>query len=124
MARPSNPVHRNPAWSDLGALSASWSGWVIRGEELISPEGYKIPVSWIRALPLTREALHGHQVQSRLQREDALKAHQIVLAAEGMAHALGALENAWAVFRAAVPTIITATTCGAGAMRLTPSNTP
>ena len=29
---------------DLGCFGAEWSGWVIRGESLISPEGWKITV--------------------------------------------------------------------------------
>ena len=103
MTRPRKPIYQNPAWSDLGALAAPWAGWRVRKDELISPEGWRIPMSWIRALPVTREALHGHQVAARLAREDALKAHQIVLAADGMSEALVALEAAWRAFRLAVP---------------------
>ena len=94
MARPRKPVYQNPAWSDLGVLAEAWTGWRVRGDLLISPEGYKVPMPWVRALPLTREALHTYRVSSARDRQTAQEARRVVLTAETARSSLDALEAA------------------------------
>lgn len=55
---------------DLGCFAAEWSGWVIREDALISPEGWKITKNDVLANRLLTAQLSTYQAESR-----ALKAY-------------------------------------------------
>jgi hypothetical protein len=40
---------------DLGAISKAWTGWSVRGEELISPEGNRFTPGMVRASSYHRQ---------------------------------------------------------------------
>ena len=50
---------------DLGAFSRDWRGWIIRGGELVSPEGWCITMSDVRATPLQRQQIAIYQAENR-----------------------------------------------------------
>lgn len=54
---------------DLGMLAAEWSGWIIRGAELLSPEGWAITVNDVLASPLLRAQLAVYQAENRALRD-------------------------------------------------------
>lgn len=55
---------------DLGCFSADWRGWTIRGEELLSPEGWSITVNDVLASPLLRSQLAVYQAENRALRAE------------------------------------------------------
>lgn len=60
---------------DLGCFSPEWRGWVVRGDELISPEGWCITMADVRATPLQRAQIALYQAENRqlraeLERQD------------------------------------------------------
>lgn len=50
---------------DLGCFSPAWRHWTIRGEELISPEGWCITMGDVLASPLLRQQLAIYQAENR-----------------------------------------------------------
>lgn len=50
---------------DLGCFDPAWSGWIVRGGELVSPEGWRIKVNDVLATPLTRAQLSAYQAELR-----------------------------------------------------------
>ena len=54
---------------DLGCFSPAWRGWRIRGEELVSPEGWIITRNDVLATPLMRSQLAIYQAENRALRE-------------------------------------------------------
>jgi hypothetical protein len=54
---------------DLQCFSHAWRGWRIRGEELISPEGWIITRNDVLATPLMRSQLAIYQAENRALRE-------------------------------------------------------
>lgn len=56
---------------DLACFSPDWRRWTIRGEELISPEGWRITMGDVLASPLLRSQLAIYQAENR-----ALKAER------------------------------------------------
>jgi hypothetical protein len=54
---------------ELGAFSGSWRGWLIQGEEIVSPDGWRISRNDALAVPL----LHG-QIAAMRQRIKELEA--------------------------------------------------
>lgn len=50
---------------DLGAFHPAWAGWVIRGENIYTPENWEIPLSDLRAFRFMRQQLAIYQVESR-----------------------------------------------------------
>lgn len=56
---------------DLGCFSDGWRNWIVRGDELISPEGWCIHVNDVLASPLLRQQLAVYQAENR-----ALKAER------------------------------------------------
>lgn len=55
--------------ADLGAFSKAARGWRIAGEELISPEGWQVRLSEVRALPLMRQQITTYQSELRQYQE-------------------------------------------------------
>ena len=51
---------------DLGAFSASWQGWRIQGEEIISPDGWRIRRDDALSVPL----MHGQIAALRAELRD------------------------------------------------------
>ena len=60
---------------DLGFIDPAWRGWVIRKGELVSPEGWCITMSDVRATPLQRSQIAIYQAENRRLKED-LKARE------------------------------------------------
>lgn len=50
---------------DLGYLGAPWKGWLIRGANLLSPEGWEITKNDVLASPLLRAQLAAYQSENR-----------------------------------------------------------
>lgn len=50
---------------DLGCMAPEWRGWIIRGGELLSPEGWSITVNDVLASPLLRTQLAVYQAENR-----------------------------------------------------------
>lgn len=50
---------------DLGCFDPEWRGWVIRKGELVSPEGWCITMSDVRATPLQRSQIAIYQAENR-----------------------------------------------------------
>lgn len=50
---------------DLGCFDSEWAGWIIRRGELVSPEGWCITMSDVRATPLLRSQLAIYQGENR-----------------------------------------------------------
>jgi hypothetical protein len=57
---------------DLGVFGPRWRGWIVRGDQLISPEGWEIPVNQLRAFPVILNELAGYQTEFRRMRADVL----------------------------------------------------
>lgn len=55
--------------ADLGAFSRAARGWKIDQEELVSPEGWRISLSEVLAVPLMRQQIATYQALQRAQRE-------------------------------------------------------
>lgn len=51
---------------DLGIISASWSGWKLTRDELVSPEGERFAIGQVRALPLKEQL--ASELERRLAR--------------------------------------------------------
>lgn len=51
--------------ADLGAFGNAWRGWSIEGEELISPEGWRIGRGAVLNVPLMRQQLAAYQAELR-----------------------------------------------------------
>lgn len=50
---------------DLGYFAKEWRGWIIRGENLVSPENWCITVNDVLASPLLRSQLAVYQAENR-----------------------------------------------------------
>lgn len=59
---------------DLGCFAPEWSGWVVNGNQLISPEGWKITVNDVLATPLMRTQIALYQAESRRLKADLASA--------------------------------------------------
>lgn len=55
---------------DLGCFDREWRGWIIRNGELVSPEGWCITMSDVRATPLQRSQIAIYQAENRKLRAD------------------------------------------------------
>jgi len=51
--------------ADIGHLAPEWRGWTVRGDELISPEGWAIAMGAVLSAPLLRAQLRALQVEDR-----------------------------------------------------------
>lgn len=50
---------------DLGVFGRPWRGWRVDGKELVSPEGWRISVSDVLAVPLMRQQIATYQAEFR-----------------------------------------------------------
>lgn len=50
---------------DLGILSPPWRRWIVRGELLVSPEGWEITMSDVLSSPLLRMQLEAFKSENR-----------------------------------------------------------
>lgn len=55
---------------DLGYLSPEWRGWVVRGPDLVSPEGWQITIGDVLASPLMRSQLAIYQSENRRLKQE------------------------------------------------------
>lgn len=51
--------------ADLGAFGRPWRGWRIDGEELVSPEGWRISCGDVLSVPLMRQQIATYQAEFR-----------------------------------------------------------
>ncbi len=58
--------------ADLGCFSREARGWRIEGPELVSPEGWRITLNEIRAVPMLRQQLHAYQAELRDRKHQRL----------------------------------------------------
>lgn len=58
--------------ADLGCFSPEWSGWRISGQDLISPEGWRIARGQVLIVPLMRQQLAAYQTELRCIHERVL----------------------------------------------------
>lgn len=49
--------------ADLGCFSLEWSGWRLDGQDLVSPEGWRIARGQVMNVPLMRQQLAAYQVE-------------------------------------------------------------
>jgi len=49
--------------ADLGCFSPEWSGWRLDGQDLVSPEGWRIARGQVMNVPLMRQQLAAYQVE-------------------------------------------------------------
>jgi hypothetical protein len=85
-------------FGDLGALSADWDGWTLRGGLLWSPEGVSYTPGEVRAAPLERQAAEGYRQALAV----ALRAAESDTERQERIAALAALSNAHAAAAAAL----------------------
>lgn len=58
--------------ADLGCFSAEWSGWSLNGQDLISPEGWRIARGQVLIVPLMRQQLAAYETEIRKMKEQVL----------------------------------------------------
>lgn len=58
--------------ADLGCFSAEWSGWRLNGQDLVSPEGWRIPRGQVMIVPLMRQQIAAYEVELRRLREEVV----------------------------------------------------
>lgn len=58
--------------ADLGCFSAEWSGWRLNGQDLISPEGWRIARGQVMIVPLMRQQLAAYEVELKRLRSEVL----------------------------------------------------
>lgn len=51
--------------ADLGCFSPEWAGWRLEGQDLVSPEGWRIARGQVMNVPLMRQQLAGYQTELR-----------------------------------------------------------
>jgi len=57
---------------DLGCFSPEWSGWRICGQDLVSPEGWRIARGQVLIVPLMRQQLAAYAVELKRAKEALL----------------------------------------------------
>lgn len=58
--------------ADLGCFSPEWAGWRLNGQDLISPEGWRIARGQVMIVPLMRQQLAAYEVELKRLREEAV----------------------------------------------------
>lgn len=58
--------------ADLGCFSPEWSGWRLNGQDLVSPEGWRIARGQVMIVPLMRQQLAAYEVELKRMREEVL----------------------------------------------------
>jgi transcriptional regulator with XRE-family HTH domain len=51
--------------ADLGCFSPEWSGWRLDGQDLVSPEGWRIARGQVLSVPLMRQQLAAYATELR-----------------------------------------------------------
>ena len=58
-------------WGKLAPASRHWAGWFVRGEHLVSPEGWCFTPGEVRAIPFMRAQIQTYQqLQRTIQQAD------------------------------------------------------
>lgn len=68
--------------ADLGCFSPEWSGWRLNGQDLISPEGWRIARGQVMIVPLLRQQLAAYEVELKRLREAVVLTHEQPLPSE------------------------------------------
>ena len=58
--------------ADLGCFSPEWSGWRLKDQDLISPEGWRIARGQVMIVPLLRQQIAAYEVELRRLRAEFL----------------------------------------------------
>src|SRR6266704_3533575 len=58
--------------ADLGCYSPEWSGWRLKDQDLISPEGWRIARGQVMIVPLLRQQIAAYEVELRRLRAEFL----------------------------------------------------
>ena len=58
--------------ADLGCFSAEWSGWRVKGQDLVSPEGWRIARGQVMIVPLMRQQIAAYEVELKRLREEVV----------------------------------------------------
>ena len=61
---------------DLGCFDPAWSGWIIRGNTLYSPEGWAITRGDVLGVPLARLALENARAEARRLKDELYAGEQ------------------------------------------------
>lgn len=62
--------------ADLGCFSPEWSGWRLKGQDLISPEGWRIARGQVMIVPLLRQQLAAYEVELKRLRQGSLSTQE------------------------------------------------
>lgn len=58
--------------ADLGCFSEEWAGWRLNGQDLVSPEGWRIARGQVMIVPLMRQQLAAYEVELKKMKQQAL----------------------------------------------------
>lgn len=58
--------------ADLGCFSAEWAGWRLNGQDLVSPEGWRIARGQVMIVPLMRQQIAAYEVELKRLRAEAV----------------------------------------------------
>lgn len=62
--------------ADLGCFSLEWAGWRLVGQDLISPEGWRIARGQVMIVPLLRQQLAAYEVELKRLRKEFLSTQE------------------------------------------------
>jgi transcriptional regulator with XRE-family HTH domain len=62
--------------ADLGCFSPEWSGWRLNGQDLISPEGWRIARGQVMIVPLMRQQIAAYEVELKRLRAEVVLTHE------------------------------------------------
>lgn len=62
--------------ADLGCFSDEWSGWRVKGQDLISPEGWRIARGQVMIVPLMRQQIAAYETELRRLRAEVVLIHE------------------------------------------------
>lgn len=68
--------------ADLGCFSPEWSGWRLNGQDLVSPEGWRIARGQVMIVPLMRQQLAAYEVELKRLRTEVVLTHEQPLPAD------------------------------------------
>lgn len=58
--------------ADLGCFSSEWAGWRLDGQDLVSPEGWRIARGQVLNVPLMRQQLAAYQVELTARQQEKI----------------------------------------------------
>jgi Phage protein len=61
--------------ADLGCFSPEWTGWRLNGQDLISPEGWRIARGQVMIVPLMRQQIAAYEVELKRLRAEVVLTH-------------------------------------------------